>query len=1568
MGSKSSFLRKVLTLSLVLISFSIVLTSVSINSPWPRMEVGQASPGTTYYVDPSSVVDSTLTPGNTFTVDVKITDASYLYSWQVYMTWDGAVLGYSSHVFGGFLSDQPEGSSVSQRTEPDFVILGEATIGQHAGKTAAEGLLFSITLEVLATGETDLAIDHATLTYYIEIFNPPISEKITDFPKENGYFSNTAAPQWTLTVNSDPISGIDFTVDGSPHTTPWSDTLSEGSHTIVMPSTWGIYDFVEWEDASTNPTRIVSLTSDKTVTAYYEAREWTLTVESDPVSGVDFTVDGSPHTTSWSDTLDEGSYTVVMPSVWTVGEDSYNFDHWEDMSTDPTRIISLTADKTAIAYYALSIPQYELIIGVVGSGSTIPSPGTYLYDAGTEASVAALPDPGWMLDHWELDDFDVGDADPYNLIMNANHTLTAFFAEIPLQYELTVNSDPISSVDFTVDGSPHTTPWSDTLDEGSYTVVMPSTWGIYDFVEWEDASTNPTRIVSLTADTTITAYYAAQEWTLTVESDPISGIDFTVDGTPHTTSWSDDLVEGSHTVVMPSVWTAGEDVYDFDHWEDASTDPTRIISLTSNTAITAYYSLAPVAETVVAVDPSISTADPDQYFTINVTLADVTNLYSWGLRIKWSAGLLSTHKDNVTEGPFLKLGGSTSFTKKVYASYLDVGGTLIGAVPGVTGSGTLVTITFKVLKGGNCTLELDPTKAKLYDTSFNLIDRTLQDGYFYTNCPVAKFTYTPHPIEYYGQPIVGETITFDGTLSYDPDEPYDATPGGILSYEWDFGDGNTGTGGTPTHVYDEPGSYIVTLNVTDDEGKWGFINKDVGGSPSVRVQLHDIAVINVTVTPTTFTPGAVLTINVTVLNNGTETEYLNVTVYKDSDPVKTVTFLHKVGMQWKTSLLPDQNGTTTIEWDTTGISPGDYTLKVYAFLIKPTTKESVPGIEESAALSDNWMTYGTITVLGPDFELTASPTSLSIQQGSSNTSTITITSLNDFNNLVSLSVSGVPSEVTVMFDPEQVTPPPNGTVNSTLTVSVGLAATPGSYTLTINATSGTLEHSVDIALEIIELPPTQYQLTINSDPISGVDFTVDGSPHTTSWSDSLDEGSYTVVMPSVWTVGEDSYNFDHWEDASTTPTRIVSLTADTTITAYYVYVPATHSLTVNSDPISGVDFTVDGAPHTTPWSDTLGEGSYTVVMPSSWGLYDFVEWEDASTNPTRIVSLTADKTVTAYYVKRQWTLSVDSDPISGVDFTVDGSPHTTSWSDTLDEGSYTVVMPSVWTVGEDSYNFDHWEDMSTDPTRIISLTADKTVTAYYVLSPPVQYDLTIEVVGSGTTNPPPGVYTDIDEGTDVVVDALPDPGWMLDHWELDGFDVGDASSYTVIMDADHVLTAIFVEIGGDVTPPTITINEPVAKDYLHSETITLDFNAVDTESGVASISATLNGMAVENGDSIMLFTLSLGQHTLTVTAVDHAENSATETVEFNVIATIDSLIGLVEKFYDLGYIDDQGVESGLLDKLYSAQDKIETGKIKTAKNILTAFINHLKAQSGKHIGPEAAYILLTDAQHVIDNL
>jgi PKD repeat protein len=58
--------------------------------------------------------------------------------------------------------------------------------------------------------------------------------------------------------------------------------------------------------------------------------------------------------------------------------------------------------------------------------------------------------------------------------------------------------------------------------------------------------------------------------------------------------------------------------------------------------------------------------------------------------------------------------------------------------------------------------------------------------------------------------ICSRTVQFDGKGSKDPD-------GNITVYEWDFGDGSpVGNGSSPTHTYLKPGTYTVTLKVTDD--------------------------------------------------------------------------------------------------------------------------------------------------------------------------------------------------------------------------------------------------------------------------------------------------------------------------------------------------------------------------------------------------------------------------------------------------------------------------------------------------------------------------------------------------------------------------------------------------------------------------------------------------------------------------------------------------------------------------------------------------------------------------------
>src|SRR5258708_17794349 len=86
-------------------------------------------------------------------------------------------------------------------------------------------------------------------------------------------------------------------------------------------------------------------------------------------------------------------------------------------------------------------------------------------------------------------------------------------------------------------------------------------------------------------------------------------------------------------------------------------------------------------------------------------------------------------------------------------------------------------------------------------------------------------------------------------------------------------------------------------------------------------------------------------------------------------------------------------------------------------------------------------------VATPDFTLSASPTSLSVTQGTSGSSTISTTVSGGFNAAVSLSASGLPAGVTASFSPASFAAPGSGT--STLTLTAIPTATTETPTATL---------------------------------------------------------------------------------------------------------------------------------------------------------------------------------------------------------------------------------------------------------------------------------------------------------------------------------------------------------------------------------------------------------------------------------------------------------------------------------------------------------------------------------------
>jgi len=231
------------------------------------------------------------------------------------------------------------------------------------------------------------------------------------------------------------------------------------------------------------------------------------------------------------------------------------------------------------------------------------------------------------------------------------------------------------------------------------------------------------------------------------------------------------------------------------------------------------------------------------------------------------------------------------------------------------------------------------------------------------------------------------------------------------------------------------------------------------------------------------------------------------------------------------------SGTSTVTVTDVGGFTGSVTLAASglpsgvtaAFGTNPTTGTSVVTLTASSTATTG---AATVTITGtsgsltatttlaltvnstatPNFTVAASPASVTVTQGASGTSTITITSTGGFNSATTLSASGLPSGVTAAFSTNPVTPPANGSVTSTLTLTASASATVGTATVTITGTSGSTTHSATIALTVNASSGTK-NFTLSLSPSS---FTIDdsGSVSTTLTVTSVN-GFHSAVDLSV---------------------------------------------------------------------------------------------------------------------------------------------------------------------------------------------------------------------------------------------------------------------------------------------------------------------------------------------------------------------------------------------------------------------------------------------------------------------
>ena len=372
------------------------------------------------------------------------------------------------------------------------------------------------------------------------------------------------------------------------------------------------YHFTQWNDGDISTSRTILMTQDTTFTAFFAPNQYTLTV----TAGEHGTVSGSGGTYNYGDTIIIQAYPEM----------NYRFTRWSDgVTTNPRTIVvsgndSLTANFALLTFCITANSNNNTMGNVTGSG---------YYAINSEVTLQARPNSGYAFARWS----DGVNANPRTIIATADTTVTAIF-EAAVIVTANSNNDLMGSVigggqylrntEVTLQAIPRNgyrfVRWDDGVTTNPRTITVTDDISLtaifeldnvtvivnrndalmgsvtgggnylrnsevtlqatpnrgYHFVRWSDNITDNPRTLTVSGDTTLTAYFEAITITLTVNSnDDMMG---SVSGG----GWFE-----AHTeLTLQAIPNNG---YRFVRWNDNVTDNPRTVTPFSDTTFTAYF-------------------------------------------------------------------------------------------------------------------------------------------------------------------------------------------------------------------------------------------------------------------------------------------------------------------------------------------------------------------------------------------------------------------------------------------------------------------------------------------------------------------------------------------------------------------------------------------------------------------------------------------------------------------------------------------------------------------------------------------------------------------------------------------------------------------------------------------------------------------------------------------------------------------------------------------------------------------------------------------------------------------
>ena len=354
--------------------------------------------------------------------------------------------------------------------------------------------------------------------------------------RDSAFTAQFAANSYTLTVvSNDPVMGSAY----------GSGTYSYNTTaTLTAVETYG-YHFTQWSDGVTDNPRTVTVQNAATYTAQFAINSYILTVQSsNPAIG----------TTSGG-----GSYNYLSPvNIQAIPNTGYHFTQWSDGNTANPRLVSVTANATYTAQFAIN----SYAVGVNCNNSNMGSvSGSGTYNHNSTATLTASAYYGYHFVQWQ----DGNTENPRTVTVTDSVQYTAQFDYN--RYLITTNSSNMTLGTATGSGS------YNYLTQVALTAVPVAH---YHFTMWNDSVDDNPRTITVTRDSLFTAHFVIDQHTIGV----------------HTANATQGTVGGSDTVdYNTAVWiTATANYgYHFTQWNDGiTTNPRRVVVL-QDTAFTASF-------------------------------------------------------------------------------------------------------------------------------------------------------------------------------------------------------------------------------------------------------------------------------------------------------------------------------------------------------------------------------------------------------------------------------------------------------------------------------------------------------------------------------------------------------------------------------------------------------------------------------------------------------------------------------------------------------------------------------------------------------------------------------------------------------------------------------------------------------------------------------------------------------------------------------------------------------------------------------------------------------------------